>query len=67
MPIIEAQAKLILKDKLKKVRDNVTDPEEALDGLVDALFEIMKYLQTNATITGVCPPNGGALTLGKIT
>lgn len=67
MPITELQAKAKLKIKLKSVRDNVTDPDEALDGLVDALFEIIKILQTDATVTGVCPSGGGALTLGKIT
>lgn len=67
MPITETQAKARLKIKLKAVRDNITDPDEALDGLVDALFEIIKELKENATITGVCPPNGGALLQGKIT
>ncbi|MCT2563944.1 hypothetical protein [Chryseobacterium herbae] len=67
MPITEAQAKAKLKLKLKTVRDNVTDPDEALDGLVDALYEIVKMLQTDATVIGVCPSGGGPLTLGKIT
>ena len=67
MPITEVQAKARLKIKLKKVRDNITDADEALDDLVDALFEIIKELLDNATVTGICPPNGGPLTQGKIT
>lgn len=67
MLITETQAKLILKAKLILVRENVTDPDQALNGLVDALYEVIKILITNATITGNCPPNGGPLTLGKIT
>lgn len=67
MPLTESAAKQRLKIKLKAVRDNITDADEALDGLVDALYEIIKELKENATVTGVCPPNGGALTLGKIT
>ena len=67
MPITEAQAKARIKEKLKIARNNITDPNEALDALVDALFEIIKELLTNATITGVCSGNGGPLTQGKIT
>lgn len=67
MPITEAQTKARLKTKLKAVRDNVTDPDEALDGLVDALYEIIKVIKEDGTVTGVCPPNGGPLTQGKIT
>jgi len=67
MPLNETAAKQRLKIKLKAVRDNITDADEALDGLVDALYEIIKELKDNATVTGICPPNGGALTQGKIT
>ncbi|GAA5096951.1 hypothetical protein GCM10023210_31370 [Chryseobacterium ginsengisoli] len=67
MAIVEAQAKAVIKTKLQTVRNNTTDPDQALDDLVDVIYEIIKILLTNATVTGVCPPNGGALTLGKIT
>ncbi len=67
MPLNEAAAKARLKQKLLIARNNITDADEALEALVDALWEIIKELLTNATVTGVCPSGGGALTLGKIT
>lgn len=67
MPLNEAAAKARLKQKLLIARNNITDADEALEALVDALWEIIKELKENATITGVCPPNGGALLQGKIT
>lgn len=67
MPIIEATAKAAIKVKLLQVRNNTTDADEALDALVDAVYEIMKYLLENATVTGICGGAGSALTAGKIT
>lgn len=67
MPIIEVAAKAKIKQKLLLARNNTTDADEALDALVDALYEIIKELITNATVVGVCPSGGGPLTLGKIT
>lgn len=67
MPLNEAAAKARLKQKLLIARNNTTDADEALEALVDALWEIIKELLTNAVVTGVCPPNGGPLTEGKIT
>jgi hypothetical protein len=67
MPLTETQVKAGIKTKLLKARNNTTSADEALDNMVDAIYEVVKELLQNATITGVCPPNGGALTLGKIT
>ncbi|MCW3168904.1 hypothetical protein OMO38_10260 [Chryseobacterium sp. 09-1422] len=67
MPIIEAATKAKIKTKLLVARNNTTDADEALDALVDALYEIIKELLLNATVTGTCGGAGSPLTLGKIT
>lgn len=67
MPIIEASAKAKIKQKLLIARNNTTSADEALDAMVDAIYEIIKELLTNATVLGVCPSGGGPLVQGKIT
>ncbi len=67
MPVNEASVKTKIKSKLTIVRDNVDNADEALDVLVDAIYEVVKELLANATITGTCGGAGQPLTLGKIT
>lgn len=67
MPIIEASAKAKIKQKLLIARNNTTSADEALDAMVDAIYEIIKELLTNATVLGTCPSGGGPLVQGKIT
>lgn len=67
MPITEAETKAKIKQKLLVARNNTTNADEALDALVEALYEIIQELLTNATVIGVCPSGGGPLTQGKIT
>lgn len=67
MAIKEATTKLKIKQKLLVARNNTTNADEALDALVDALYEIINELLINATVVGTCPSGGGPLTLGKIT
>ncbi|ROI09799.1 hypothetical protein EGI11_03310 [Chryseobacterium sp. H3056] len=67
MAINEAEVKAAVKAKLIVVRENIDDADEALDVLVDAMYEIMKALLQNATVTGTCGGAGQPLTLGKIT
>ena len=67
MPIVEATAKAKIKTKLLQARNNITDADEALDVLVDAIYEVVKELLQNATVTGICGGAGSPLTLGKIT
>ncbi len=66
MPIIESSAKAAIKTKLLIARNNITDADEALDAVVDAIYEVIVELLANATVTGICPSGGGALTAGKI-
>jgi hypothetical protein len=65
--IIETNTKAAIKTKLMQARENITSYEEALDLMVDAIYEVIAELLSNATVTGICPPNGGALQNGKIT
>ncbi len=67
MAIVEATAKAVIKQKLLLARNNTTDADEALDALVDALYQIIKELLTNATVIGICGGAGNPLTQGKIT
>ncbi|MEI7487103.1 MAG: hypothetical protein WCJ72_06775 [Chryseobacterium sp.] len=67
MPLTETQVKAGIKAKLLQARNNTTSADDSLDSMVDAIYEVVKELLQNATITGICPPNGGALTQGKIT
>lgn len=66
MAMIEADTKAKIKTKLLVARNNVTDADEALDAVVDALYEIIKELLANATVIGVCGGAGSPLTQGKI-
>ncbi|PIF44927.1 hypothetical protein CLU96_1926 [Chryseobacterium sp. 52] len=67
MPLNETQVKANIKAKLLLARNNTTSADESLDNLVDAIYEIVKALLANATVTGVCGGAGSTLTLGKIT
>lgn len=67
MPVNENAVKANIKAKLTIVRENVDSADEALDVLVDAIYEVVKELLTNATITGICGGAGAPLTSGKIT
>ena len=66
MPIIEAVEKAKIKEKLLEARNNTTNADEALDALVEAIWQIMKSLLENATVTGTCSGSGGQLVNGKI-
>ena len=66
MAMNEDATKAKIKQKLLVARNNTTDADEALDALVDALYEIIKELLANATVTGTCGGAGSPLTLGKI-
>ncbi|OBW40802.1 hypothetical protein AB670_02753 [Chryseobacterium sp. MOF25P] len=67
MPLTENQVKANIKAKLQQARNNITSADESLDFLVEAIYEVVKSLLQDATVTGICPPNGGILTQGKIT
>ena len=67
MPLTETQVKAGIKAKLLKARNNTTSAEQALDDMVDAIYEVVKALLENATVTGVCGGTGSPLTQGKIT
>lgn len=64
--LVEETIKSNIKAKLLQARNNTTDADEALDALVEAIYIIVSEMLTNATVTGICPSGGGALTLGKI-
>lgn len=67
MPLTENQVKANIKAKLQQARNNITSADESLDLLVDAIYEVVKSLLQDATVTGVCGGAGSPLTLGKIT
>lgn len=50
--IVPEVAKEAIKAKLLVAKDNVTDPEEALDALVDAIYEVIVQLVAQATVSG---------------
>lgn len=37
------------------------------EGFTNAMKAMLNMLMAQAVVTGICPPNGGALTAGKIT
>lgn len=67
MAINETALKAKIKAKLTIVRENTDNADQALDVLVDAMYEIVNELLANATVTGICGGAGQPLTLGKIT
>lgn len=67
MPLNELQIKTNIKAKLLLARNNITSADESLDLLVDAIYEIVIAILTNAVVTGICGGAGSPLTLGKIT
>lgn len=67
MPLIEAQIKQKIKSKLLESRNNVTNADESLDFLVDAIYIVVMEILTNAIVTGICGGAGSPLTQGKIT
>lgn len=67
MPLTEIQVKAKIKAKLQQARNNVTSADESLDFLVEAIYEVVKALLQDATVTGICGGAGSPLTLGKIT
>ena len=58
------------ESKMKQAR-GATSIDEALgmqkEGFEEAMKTLLTMLMEQAVITGVCPPQGGALTAGKIT
>lgn len=67
MPITEATTKSAIKAKLQIARNNTINADEALDALVDAIYQVVKELLANATVTGICGGAGTPLANGKIT
>lgn len=66
MPIIRSEIKAKIKAKIAEIRlkEDDTDSEEFF---AELLLILLDEIKSTATITGVCPPNGGALVGGKIT
>ena len=62
MPLNKPQLIMRLITILSKPK-TVSNVETAAQQLADAIEEYVK----SGTVIGVCPPNGGALTQGKVT
>jgi hypothetical protein len=62
MPLDKPQLVTRLVDILSKPK-TTSNVQTAAQELADAFEEFVK----SGTVTGVCPPNGGALTQGKVT
>lgn len=62
MPLDKPQLVQKLKTLFNKPKTQ-SNVEIAAQELADAIEEYIK----GGTVTGVCPPNGGALTQGKVT
>jgi hypothetical protein len=62
MPLDKPQLIVRLKTLFNKPQ-TTSNIEIAAQELADAIEEYVK----SGTVTGVCPPNGGALTQGKVT
>lgn len=67
MPLNETQIKAKIKAKLLLARNNTTSADESLDNLIDAIYEVVIAILTDAVVTGICGGAGSPLTLGKIT
>ncbi|TXI87158.1 MAG: hypothetical protein E6Q36_07970 [Chryseobacterium sp.] len=62
MPLDKPKLIVRLKTLFNKP-DTTSNIETAAQELADAIEEYVK----SGTVTGGCPPNGGALTQGKVT
>jgi len=67
MPLNETQIKAKIKAKLLLARNNTTSADQSLDNLIDAIYEVVIAILTDAVVTGICGGAGSPLTLGKIT
>jgi hypothetical protein len=66
MPISREVIKAKIKTKLDSMR-LLEEDVNSEDFFAELILILLDELLTSATITGVCPPGGGALTEGKIT
>lgn len=67
MAISEDRLKKRIKDAMTKCQKEIDNPNDSLDKIAEAIAGAVIDELKAAIITGTCPPNGGPLTLGKIT
>lgn len=66
MALSESRLEKVIKEIMYRCREEENDPDWSLNEFTRELAKaIVKEVQ-NATITGMCPPNGGPLTQGKL-
>ncbi|SMC75489.1 hypothetical protein [Chryseobacterium sp. YR221] len=67
MAISEDRLKKRIKDAMIKCQKETDNPDGSLDKIAEAIANAVIEELKAAVVTGTCPPNGGPLTLGKIT
>lgn len=67
MAISEERLKKRIKDTMTDCQKETGDPDGSLDKIAEAIANAVIEELKAAVVTGTCPPNGGPLTLGKIT
>lgn len=67
MAISEERLKKRIKDTMAKCQKETDNPDDSLDKIAEAIAGAVIDELKAAVVTGTCPPNGGPLTLGKIT
>lgn len=67
MAISEQRLKQTIKEAMEICQIEKEDPNGSLDKIAGAIAKAVIDELKAAVVTGTCPPNGGPLTLGKIT
>lgn len=67
MAISEQRLKHTIKEAMEICQIEKDDPNSSLDKIAGAIAKAVIDELKAAVVTGTCPPNGGPLTLGKIT
>lgn len=67
MAISEQRLKQTIKEAMETCQLEENDPNGSLDKIAGAIAKAVIDELKAAVVTGTCPPNGGPLTLGKIT
>ena len=66
MPLNEQRLEQKIVDVMEKCQQEVDDPNQSLQNFARELAKAIIEELKEADVVGVCPPNGGALTQGKI-
>ena len=66
MPLNEQRLERKIVDVMEKCQQEVDDPNQSLQNFARELAKAIIEELKDAEVIGICPPNGGTLTQGKI-